>query len=307
MFNNMREAWIHDANLLLAAPSTLSRSGVTREIVGHTYSLADPRSCWAGGGRKGSQSLGYGFAELLWYLSGSDTMEMLGAYAPSYSKYCNDGRAMGAYGFRWRSNPGIAGKSVRGALVEVIELLKKNPDDRRAVLAMWDSGDVVEAALGVWNDIPCTLSIQYLIRNNQLHSVVTMRSNDLWLGGVYDPFTFCQLQCLVAAAIGCDVGHYHHRVGSFHMYEKNAEAIAAVLLDESSNGHMEWRAPEIDKGEAINLIYSNASSPLMDAEFVMRSSGNDILRAINILPDSHRWSATALKSLHYHLTKRSKP
>jgi thymidylate synthase len=304
MFNNMREAWIHDANRLLAAPSTISRAGVTREIVGHVYSLSDPRSCWAGGGRKGSQSLGYGFAELLWYLSGSDTMEMLGAYAPSYHKYCNDGHAKGAYGFRWRNNPGIAPKSSRGALVEVIELLKKNPDDRRAVLAMWDSGDVVEATRGVWNDIPCTLSIQYLIRNNQLHSVVTMRSNDLWLGGVYDPFTFCQLQCLVAAAIGCDVGNYHHRVGSFHMYEKNAEAIASVLLDESSHGHMEWCSPIIDRDEAIALLYSPGESALFDAEFAMRSSPGDFIRAANILPDNHRWSLTALKSMHYHLTKK---
>lgn len=302
MFTNMREAWIHDANLLLASPSQLSRAGVTREIIGHTYSLSDPRACWAGGGRKGSQSLGYGFAELLWYLSGSDTMEMLGAYAPSYSRFCNDGRAMGAYGYRWLNNPGVIG--TRGSLRTAIQLLAKNPDDRRAVVTMWDSGDVVQALKGEWNDIPCTLSIQYLIRENRLHAITTMRSNDLWLGGVYDPFTFCQLQCLVAAALGCELGNYYHRVGSFHMYEKNAEAIAAVLMDESTNGHMEWRAPDIDQEEASYILNSPSMSPLFDAEFVMRSSGNDILRAINILPDNHRWSATALKSMHYHLTKR---
>lgn len=303
MFTTMREAWIHDAEKLLASPSQLSRAGVTREIIAHAYSISDPRSCWAGGGRKGSQSLGYGFAELLWYLSGSDTMEMLGAYAPSYSRFCNEGRAMGAYGYRWLRNPGVLG--TRGSLRTAIELLAKNPDDRRAVVTMWDSGDVIQALKGEWNDIPCTLSLQYLIRDNRLHAITTMRSNDLWLGGVYDPFTFCQLQCLVAACLGVEVGSYHHRAGSFHMYEKNAEAITAVLLDESTNGHMDWRSPEIDQEEACLLLNDPGNSPLFDAELFLRANSNDLIGAIRLLPDNHKWSATAIKSLHYHLTRRN--
>lgn len=305
MFKDMRSAWLNDARLLLDSPSQLSRAGVTREIVGHAYSVENPRSCWAGGGRKGTQSLGYGFAELLWYLSGSDTLEMLGAYAPSYSRFCNEGRAMGAYGFRWMANPGIAHKFPNGSLVAAVEVLRKNPDDRRAVVAMWDSGDVAEALKGEWKDIPCTLSLQFLVRDNRLHLITTMRSNDLWLGGVYDPFTFCQLQCLVAAALGVGIGHYHHRAGSFHLYEKNVESIAALLIDEATHGHMEWIAPEIDQQEAMTLIYDPLRSPIFDAEHVIRSD-QDLLKACQQIPDHHRWSQAAIKSMHYHLTRKPK-
>lgn len=303
MFTNAREAWISNATLLLSSPKQDSRAGATREIIGHHFSIENPRECWAGGGRKGSQSLGYGFAELLWYLSGSDTMDMLGVYAPSYLRFCNDGRARGAYGYRWRNNPGIAPFQI-GSLATAVDLLRKNPHDRRAVVAMWDSGDVAQAYIGEWNDIPCTLSIQYLIRDDKLHSIVTMRSNDLWLGGVYDPFTFCQLQCLVAAVLGCDVGHYHHRVGSFHMYEKNAEAIQAVIADHLENGVMQWMSPPIDKKEAYHLIYDPQDSPLLDAECHLRHNPDDLPRVIGLIPDNHRWSASALKAMHYHLTRK---
>ncbi len=306
IYETAREYWKTEGHNLLSAPSVRSRAGETREIVGHAFTITNPIACWAGGSRKGNASLGYGFAELLWYLSYSDTMEMLAAYAPSYAKYTNDGRAMGAYGLRWRNNPGIKGKTSAGSLLTAIELLQDNRDDRRAIVTMWDSGDVFEARRGVWKDIPCTLSLQFLVRDGSLHMITTMRSNDFWLGGIYDVFTFCQLQILVAAAMKLAVGEYHHRAGSVHIYEKNVESFMAIGAEDDVVPAMEWVSPEPTHREAFEILYTGPGAPIFMAEELIRRHPDNLFEATSWLPEDYAWSHTCLKSLHYHLTKGKK-
>jgi thymidylate synthase len=155
---------------------------------------------------------------------GRDDSEMLSAYAPRYQEFSNDGKAMGAYGKRWTHNPGIACKGrCRSSLRVARDLLLKKVEDRRAVVTMFDSGDIVEAERGEWKDIPCTISMQFLAREGALHAQVSMRSNDAWLGVPYDVHCFCQVQALMAAALDLDLGQYTHVVGSMHLYEPNFE------------------------------------------------------------------------------------
>lgn len=290
IFSSLQSAWDYNHNLLKNCPIVESRVGRCREIIGHHYVLTDPRNCWAGSRRKAS--LGYGFAELLWYLSGKDTLDMLGAYAPSYVNYTNDGRARGAYGYRWYNNPGVVikGKEM-SSLMAAVHLLTKNPDDRRCVVAMWDAGDIFEALRGEWKDIPCTLSLQFLVRDDRLHLIVTMRSNDHWMGGVYDPFTFCQLQLIVAAALKLMPGTYTHNVGSYHIYERNWSS----LLIEPIGSYFDMPTEE----EAKQLLFDFNNSPLAYAEETLRKTGEKIQ-----LVDP--WSYIALEHMAKHLEGKTK-
>jgi thymidylate synthase len=225
---SLDELWV---SLLLQFPGlrTESRNGPCFEMLGWSGKLKDPRVCVISNPER-KFSAGYATAELFWYLCGSDSQEMIQAYAPQYARFCNDGVAKGAYGARWRDNPGIAAKGVGlTSLQAAYALLRDKRDDRRAVVTMFDSGDVVEAIRGEWRDIPCTLSMQFLVREGQLHMIVSMRSNDAWLGTPYDIHCFCQIQMLMAAALGCSLGTYTHFVGSMHLYETNSEkAMKAV-------------------------------------------------------------------------------
>jgi hypothetical protein len=88
-----------------------------------------------------------------------------------------------------------------------------------------------------WNgnkDQTCTMHGNFLIRNDQLHFSVVMRSNDLTLGLVYDLPWFCSLMDkmideLKSTYPNLTKGHYTHTVHSLHIYERNEEMIKKMI------------------------------------------------------------------------------
>lgn len=152
----------------------------------------------------------YAAAETLWYLSGESSVKMLARYAPSYKNYADEnGLAYGAYGPR-----------VMPYLPKLTAEMKRAPMTRQGVISIWRPDDL--DAAGRTPDMPCTLSHQYVLRDGALHMIVTMRSNDVWKGMPYDIFAFTCLQRVVAAHLNARVGLYHHRVGSMHLYSRDA-------------------------------------------------------------------------------------
>lgn len=220
-----------------------SRNGASKEIIGYSATLAD--------GNAGVPILPvrkispvYMCAELLWYLSGESNVEMIQHYAPSYENYAeSNGTAWGAYGARWlydmsfiherdkEFSMNVGDNPINTQLACIVSLLKEKPNTRQAVLTMWNAGDLPHAILGDKKDIPCTLSLQFLLRDKRLHVVTTMRSNDVWLGMPYDVYCFTAIQQLVAGALGVDVGSYHHRVGSLHLYDQYKDKAIKAMFE----------------------------------------------------------------------------
>lgn len=181
-----------------------SRNGMVQDITGYVGEV-DPRFAWLTNNRRALDP-SYACAEILWYLSGSGNTNMIRAYAPQYRKFENGGIAYGAYGPR-----------VIDQLHQVVRILRDSPDSRQAVVAVWDKGDLGK----VRNDLPCTLSMQFLVRNGALNQIVTMRSNDLWLGYPYDVFAFTTIGRLVANELVMPLRRYLHQAGSMHLYERH--------------------------------------------------------------------------------------
>jgi len=83
-------------------------------------------------------------------------------------------------------------------------------------------------------DQTCTMHGNFLIRNDQLHLSVVMRSNDLTLGLVYDLPWFCSLMDKMVDELkgtypDLKKGTYTHTVHSLHIYERDTEKIKKML------------------------------------------------------------------------------
>ena len=162
--------------------------------------------------------------ELLWYLSGKNDLEFIKYYIPHYSRESEDGKTIhGGYGPRIFDFNGI------NQLENVIELLKGNEHTRRAVIQIFDANDISTK----YKEIPCTCSLQFIIRERKLHLIVYMRSNDVYIGLPHDIFCFTMLQEIVARSISdsLELGEYHHHVGSLHLYKSNLAQVEKYLYE----------------------------------------------------------------------------
>ncbi len=168
----------------------------------------------------------YVVAELLWYLSGNNETEWIANYSAFWRNISDDGKtANSAYGARiFKPHPRIAGGSF-SQWDYIKDELKNDPDSRRAVVHIRSPWDSVEAKL----DVPCTLSLQFFIRDEKLHLVAHMRSSDLILGIAYDIPAFTMLQELMAFEMGINVGTYTHISNSLHIYERHYEMVEKML------------------------------------------------------------------------------
>lgn len=184
-----------------------SRAGeVCGEILNAITVISNPRKNIIAG----RTSVEYAVGELLWYLSGSNRLEDIKPYSKFWKKISDDGETLNsAYGYRIYQKFGF------DQWEQCKKLLKNDPYSRQAYIHIKDA-DNAES-----KDVPCTIGIQYLLRENKLHSTVYMRSNDLWLGFPYNVFIFTCFQIKMAMELGVGLGEYTHIAGSLHLYKKN--------------------------------------------------------------------------------------
>lgn len=132
-----------------------------------------------------------------------------------------DGTVHGNYGAR-----------VDWQLADIIDKLTLNPNDRQAVIQIWNKMSDSRVRRPMPKDIPCTLVIVFSIEDDELFMSVMMRSNDVWLGVPYDVFQFRQMQRTVAYLLGVGVGQYTHHAVSMHAYERNHAEIAGLSVNQ---------------------------------------------------------------------------
>jgi len=178
--------------------------------------------------------------ETLWYFSGTDRLDFVEYYIPSYRKFsklpANAVQAEGAYG------PRLFG-STSNQVQNVIDLINTpdRHDTRQAVIQIFDKDDMGN------KDVPCTCTVQFFARGKKLHTLVSMRSNDAYRGLPHDIFAFTMLQEFVARSTGHELGVYSHAVGSLHLYDADETAarqyIAAGYQDKLSMPPMPVGSP----------------------------------------------------------------
>ncbi|HYR23037.1 MAG TPA: thymidylate synthase [Chthoniobacterales bacterium] len=206
---------------LLKSKSNLKATrGSMTELTGVLFELRNPRARLSRTETKGRLFSCLG--ELLWYLAGTDDLSFIQHYLSHYAEESDDGQTVyGAYGPRLFSMKG------NDQIANVVKLLKERRTSRRAVIQLFDAADIAEHHKG----IPCTCTLQLMIRGDRLIMFTNMRSNDVFIGLPYDVFAFTMLQEILARTLAVEIGTYKHAVGSLHLYEKDRKA-AQQYLDE---------------------------------------------------------------------------
>lgn len=191
--------------------------------------------------------------EALWMLAGRDDADWLNVFVSDFAnRFAEEGGRMhGAYGKRWRDHFPLSGyegwegpsSGTEDQLNTCVRLLRENPDDRQAVIQMWNS----TADLGVpgLKDRPCNTQVYLRVRRQDpyrgitdqnsadrelgivegryspvLDITVTCRSNDMVFGAYgANVVHFSVLQEYLAARIGVGVGTYTQFSNNFHCYD----------------------------------------------------------------------------------------
>jgi thymidylate synthase len=170
------------------------------------------------------RKLGYKFmcAEAWWIMTGQNRLDSIKAFSESIGKFSDDGEFFfGAYGPR-----------VVDQLMHITKSLTEDHASRQAVLTTWRPNPPSS------KDIPCTISLQFIIRDGKLDCLANMRSSDAWLGVPYDWFNFSMLSggiCILLRKAGqlIELGTLHFYAGSQHLYEHNFEAVKDIIRDNS--------------------------------------------------------------------------
>ena len=207
--------------LLTEGKLVAPRGEVTREVVANRVVFDASRPVITVAERK----LGYRFlcAEAAWIMSGDDRVFTIAPYSKEISRFSDDGvKFFGAYG-----------PKIRDQLDHVRESLLGDRSSRQAVISIWRESPPKT------RDVPCTVSLQWLVRDMALHCIASMRSSDAWLGVPYDGFNFSMLTLGLLLELrrvapndwnATSLGGVTLLLGSSHLYEPNfADALRCAV------------------------------------------------------------------------------
>jgi thymidylate synthase len=207
--------WKKTLKALITQPAVASPRGLPiLEIVGHRTRISMTQPVVNNPARE----LGFKFmaAEAHWILTGDNRVETIAPYSKAIKNFSDNGVTFfGSYG-----------PKILTQMEYVVYKLIEDPHSRQAVINIWRENPPKT------KDVPCTLSLQFLYRENQLHCIANMRSSDIWLGWPYDVFNFSMISAALLAELKSandnflcgDLGYLTLNAGSQHLYVTNESA-----------------------------------------------------------------------------------
>ena len=195
-------------SLLEEGKKVSPRGMLTKELMQETFCIEDPNSSLIYiPGR--NFSIAHAIHESFLIFCDNNRVNVAGYFNKNIAQFSDDGNTLyGSYGHR------IA-KKMQG----VLDKLKEDHDTRQALLTIHR----VEDSIVKTKDPPCTITLQFTIRDEKLNMHVYMRSNDIVWGTPYDVFMFTTIQKVFANTLGIPIGKYYHTATSLHMYERDFE------------------------------------------------------------------------------------
>lgn len=198
-------------------------------------------------------------AEAYWICTGDDLLANIEPYLPRMKEFSDNGVTLyGAYGPR-----------IEQQLQHVVASLLADPDTRQATLTTWRPNPPKT------KDVPCTVAMDFKLRDGKLNMHVFMRSSDAWLGVPYDVFSFsmvahlicCKLNGWRPGATPIEPGTLYLTAASSHLYEENW--VAALQLRDPG--------PEVAY-PTLEAMYTDEQRLLTRLEALHKTGPGDKLR-----------------------------
>jgi len=195
------------------------------ELIAHTMSFdmkypivtIKPNTSWL-----------YMVSEPLWVIAGSNRLDWSAEIEKIQAPYSDDGyRLAGAYGMPFKQQ-----------LTYVANKLNEDTNSRQAVMTIWRRNPPLS------KDIPCTTSLQFLVRGGYIHCIVTMRSSDVGMGLPYDMLTFTCMAAEVASKLKepVELGSCIVVAGSRHVYKDQMDKLNFIVKNDfpADNEYLPW-------------------------------------------------------------------
>ncbi|XP_031477103.1 putative bifunctional dihydrofolate reductase-thymidylate synthase isoform X1 [Nymphaea colorata] len=183
--------------------------------------------------------------ELLWFISGSTNAKVLqekgvhiwdGNASRDYLDSIGltereEGDLGPIYGFQWRHfgarytnmHADYTGQGF-DQLLDVINKIKRCPDDRRIVLSAWNPTDLKLMALP-----PCHMFAQFYVANGELSCQMYQRSADMGLGVPFNIASYALLTRMIAHVCDISPGDFVHVIGDAHVYRTHVRPLQEQL------------------------------------------------------------------------------
>ena len=231
--------------LLKDGERVVPSKGTNKELFGVVLELSKPLARVSRTEMKGRLYSALG--ELLWYLAGSNDLAFIDYYLKDGYESDDDKTVWGAYGPRlFKLRDGI------DQIAQVRNMLAARPSSRRAVMQLFNAEDISVPH----KDVPCTCTLQFLVRKTGLDMFVNMRSNDAYKGLPHDIFAFTMLQEILARDLGIAIGRYKHAAGSLHLYEVDEENVGEFLGEAWQDIEEMPVMPDGSQWKAIEILKS---------------------------------------------------
>ncbi|XP_077302834.1 thymidylate synthase [Arctopsyche grandis] len=138
------------------------------------------------------------------------------------------------YGFQWRHfgaeykgmHVDYTGQGV-DQLLNIIDMIKNRPEDRRLVLCSWDAKSLPLMALP-----PCHCLAQFYVANGRLSCQLYQRSADLGLGVPFNIASYSLLIHMMARVTSLQAGEFIHTLGDAHVYLNHVEPLKQQITRE---------------------------------------------------------------------------
>lgn len=140
---------------------------------------------------------------------------------------------------------------------QLVHDIVRTPESRRLIVTHWNPNDLNKVALP-----PCHVMHQYIIDDDQMDCVLTMRSCDLVYGFPYNILEYAFLMHWLCRAVHITGGKQYHprelviNMGNAHVYTTQIEYIEKVIAGAANNELMQYPTIRFTPEQAMfSLVY----------------------------------------------------
>ena len=173
--------------------------------------------------------------ELLWIMSGSDKAGDLHKHGVHLWDQWATPQTSGKLGLPDGELGPIYGPQLRNfggkvdQLTQVIGMLQRNPNTRRAMISLWNLGDVEIDGVEKVFIAPCVAMLHFTHQDGELGLHVFQRSVDVPIGVPFDVAEYALFLMLVAKEVGLKPSTLVHTMSDTHIYEDQVPAMKELL------------------------------------------------------------------------------